>query len=85
MSFGSGFIIGQMLGNSNSSCQKHALEQENYELKRKNDELVQKMHILEHQLQEANDCIVMTEDYLENVHGEKSECLTGYLKKWGVK
>lgn len=42
MSFGSGFIIGQMLGNSNSSCQKHALEQENYELKRKNDELVQK-------------------------------------------
>ena len=79
MSFGSGFIIGQMLGNSNSSCQKHALDQENYELKRKNDELVQKMHILEQQLQEANEVI---QHYAEKNGYHKA---MDYLNKWGVK
>lgn len=53
MSFGSGFIIGQMLGNGNSHYQKHALEQDNYEPKRKNDELVRKMRILEYRLDRA--------------------------------
>lgn len=79
MSFGSGFIIGQVLGNGNSSYQKHALEQENYELKRKNDELVQKMHILEQQLQEANEVI---KHYAEKNGYHKA---IDYLNKWGVK
>lgn len=79
MSFGSGFIIGQMLGNSNSSYQKHALEEENYELKRNNDELVQKMHILEQQLHEANEVI---KHYAEKNGYHKT---MDYLNKWGVK
>lgn len=82
MSFGSGFIIGQMLGNENSSYQKHALEQNNYELKRKNDELVQKMHILEQQLQEANETIM---SMVGNGMFTSDEIGQSYLDKWGVK